>query len=539
MAIKGSLKEASLPDVIQLLALGKKTGCLAVADRQNFGYIYFGDGLISYASIVNRRDRLGDMLIANDRITTEELQKAITAQESFRDRKLGEILMDQGAVERSELEEYLRLQIEEAVYFLFTWTSGTFNFEAGVTPEHEDLLVKINPESLLLEGARRIDEWSLIEKKVPSFELIFAPEEERLQSSDASLSLNQQKILQLLDGERDINQVLEESGLGEFDVGKGLFGLITAGFVHRVGTSSTREAPRANEARVEEHRNLGIAFYKTDMLEEGLREFRRVADLRPAEGGAPFFLGLIALKQARWADAVTCFREAVDKGGPRPGALHNLGYALERVGELDEAETAFADAVSRARDNAQAMTGWGVVAVKRQEFGVAAGRLARARELIGEATPPKVWYWAMTLAHTGEGDLDAALDLAREGREAYPDHAVLANNLAVLLEGAGEVAEADQMLQAAFESEPSLPQLSKNLGDLRYRAGNYDEAQSAYERAAKLHPTLGDDLYFKLGNLAFKSQDSGRAKGYWEQATSINPGHQLARANLDMLEPPE
>ena len=33
MAIKGSLKEASLPDVLQLLALGKKTGCLAVSDR--------------------------------------------------------------------------------------------------------------------------------------------------------------------------------------------------------------------------------------------------------------------------------------------------------------------------------------------------------------------------------------------------------------------------------------------------------------------------------------------------------------------------
>ena len=67
MAIKGSLKEASLPDVIQLLSLGKKTGCLAVADRQNFGYIYFDEGLITYASIVNRRDRLGDILVASGR----------------------------------------------------------------------------------------------------------------------------------------------------------------------------------------------------------------------------------------------------------------------------------------------------------------------------------------------------------------------------------------------------------------------------------------------------------------------------------------
>jgi hypothetical protein len=44
MAIKGSLREASLPDVLQLLAMGQKTGCLSVTDRNNFGYIYFDRG---------------------------------------------------------------------------------------------------------------------------------------------------------------------------------------------------------------------------------------------------------------------------------------------------------------------------------------------------------------------------------------------------------------------------------------------------------------------------------------------------------------
>ena len=47
----------------------------------------------------------------------------------------------------------IRMQIEEAVYFLFTWSQGTFNFEADVYTERQDLLVSINPESLLLEGA--------------------------------------------------------------------------------------------------------------------------------------------------------------------------------------------------------------------------------------------------------------------------------------------------------------------------------------------------------------------------------------------------
>ena len=170
MAIKGSLKEASLPDVIQLLALGRKTGCLAVADRQNFGYTYFDDGRIIFASIVNRRDRLGDLLVRSGRISDAQLRAAVDRQAGERDRKLGEILVELGYITRAELEEHIRVQVEEAVYYLFTWSSGTFNFEAGVRPEREDFLVSINPESLLLEGARRVDEWSLIAKKIPTLD---------------------------------------------------------------------------------------------------------------------------------------------------------------------------------------------------------------------------------------------------------------------------------------------------------------------------------------------------------------------------------
>jgi len=73
MAIKGSLKEASLPDVLQLLAMGKKTGCLSVTHRNNFGSIYFDKGKICYAAIVNRRDRLGDILVKSGAISPAQL----------------------------------------------------------------------------------------------------------------------------------------------------------------------------------------------------------------------------------------------------------------------------------------------------------------------------------------------------------------------------------------------------------------------------------------------------------------------------------
>src|SRR5690348_14226058 len=215
MAIKGSLKEASLPDVLQLLALGQKTGCLSIADRQNFGYIFFDRGRICYASIVNRRDRLGDILVKHEKISQQQLEDGIhlQGQSKNREKKLGAILVEQGAITQGDLERYMRVQIEESVYFLFTWTQGTFNFEADVRPERQDFLVAINPESLLLEGARRVDEWSLIEKKIPSFDLIFALDKDRLAISEAKLTDTQQRLLPLLDGSRDVNQVIEDSGL--------------------------------------------------------------------------------------------------------------------------------------------------------------------------------------------------------------------------------------------------------------------------------------------------------------------------------------
>ncbi|HET7790568.1 MAG TPA: DUF4388 domain-containing protein [Gemmatimonadales bacterium] len=534
MAIKGSLKEASLPDVLQLLALGQKTGCLSIADRSNFGYIYFDKGRICYASIVNRRDRLGDILVKNGKISQEQLEAGVAQQGKERDKKLGQILVNQSVITQPELERYMRMQIEESVYYLFTWTAGTFNFEADVRPEQQDFLVSINPESLLLEGARRVDEWSLIEKKIPSFDLIFLVDRDRLAISEAKLTETQDRLLTLLDGSRDVNQVIEDSGLGEFEIGKALYGLITAGFLHRAGKTATAEDQRMSDARVEEHRNLGVAFYKTGMLDEASREFRRVTELRTGDANALFYIGLVALRQARWREAMEAFRQAAEKGGSRPAVLHNLGLAYEHMGRLDDAEAAYAEAAARTRSDPRVYLGWGVAALKRGDLGSAAGRLDRARELYAKDLPA-VWYWARSLAAAAAGEFEPAETLAEEGVAAHPSSAALRNNLAVLRELGGDLPGAEALVTAAIKDEPSQPQLSKNLGDLFYRQSRYDEAWVAYSRATELAPDLGDDVYFKLGNIAYKRNDRELAAELWRRALELNPGHELVKANLDTL----
>ncbi|HVE78803.1 MAG TPA: DUF4388 domain-containing protein [Gemmatimonadaceae bacterium] len=535
MAIKGSLKEASLPDVLQLLSMGKKTGCLSVTHRNNFGYIYFDRGRICYASIVNRRDRLGDILVKSGIIGQSQLDDAIKAQDKQRDKRLGELLVQQGAITREDLHAQIRLQIEEAVYYLFTWSQGSFNFEADIRPEEQDFLVSINPESLLLEGARRVDEWSLIEKKIPSFDVVFDLDRGRLAASGVALTVEQETITHLIDGRRDVAALVDESGLGEFEVGKALYGLATAGFLQRLGKSKPAE-PAVSEARVEEHRNLGIAFYKTGMLEEAMREFRRVAELRERDPAARFYTGLVLMRQGKWPDAANAFHEAASQRDAKPAVFHNLAYALERLGQYEEASAALDEAVRRGgAQDPRVQTSLGVLALRTGEVARADEILGAARGLWGKRPPSAAWFHFAALAAALAGSVDRAITLLVDGLTYHPHAGPLYNNLAVALERKGQYKDAATAVEKGVSEDGVLAQLHKNVGDLFYRAAQYEEALDAYQRAIKISPALGDDVYLKLGNIRYKRQEREEAIRCWERAIELDPTNAIVRTNLDAV----
>ncbi|HEU4722554.1 MAG TPA: tetratricopeptide repeat protein, partial [Gemmatimonadaceae bacterium] len=456
-------------------------------------------------------------------------------QDKARGKRLGELLVESGMLSREELHAQIRIQIEEAVYYLFTWTAGTFNFEGDVKPEEQDFLVSINPESLLLEGARRVDEWSLIEKKIPSFDLVFDIDRKKVAASDVELTREQEIVLDLLDGRRDVARVIDDSGLGEFDVGKSIYGLITAGFAHRVGRTKAAE-PAVSDGRVDEHRNLGVAFYKTGMLDEAMREFRRVAELRETDAASRFYIGLALSRQGRWEEAVQAFTECVAQPGARASALHNLAYALERLGRYDEAHKALDEAVRRGgTKDPRIQTSVGVIALRTGDVAGADQAFQVARPLFGTRPPTAAWFHYAALTAALLGELDRAVALLQEGIAAHPHAAALFNNLAAVHERRGQYPEALQVAERGVLEDSGLAQLHKNLGDLHYRAARYDDALESLQRAVKISPQLGDDVYLKLGNIRFKRQERGEAVRCWEEALALDPSNAIVRTNLDAV----
>jgi tetratricopeptide (TPR) repeat protein len=535
MAIKGNLREASLPDVLQLLAMGQKTGCLAVTDRSNFGYIYFDRGRITYASIVNRRDRLGDLLVKNGLVRATELAAAIEDQAQHPGLRLGEILIRRGAITREQLEQYIRIQIEEAVYFLFTWSQGSFYFEAEQRPDEGAMLVSINPENLLLEGARRIDEWSIIEKKISSLDLVF--ELDRSKAVEGiDLSDEQRKILPLIDGKRTVQDVVDESGMVEFDVGKSLFGLIQAGFAHPVGRRSVEPAREVPQARIDEHRNLGIAFYKTGMYEEATREFRRVAELQPHSLDSRFHLALIGLRKGDDRFAMRYLKEVIELGGSRAAALHDMSLALERMGRLPDARFAIEEAARLAPKRPQVLLSRAILLLKLEDVHSAAEAFAAYREALGEVRPPAAYFAFATLAEAAAGRLDAAVALGEEGAGLHTHSAGVHLHLGAVRERRGDWEQAEAAYRRATEEDADLPQAEKSLGDALYRRGAYDEAAAAYRRAIKLDPDLGDDVYFRLGNIHYKRMEREEAVKLWRRAVELNPQNTVVRTNLELVE---
>jgi hypothetical protein len=145
---------------------------------------------------------------------------------------MGEILLAIGAIAPKELERQVRLQIEAVVFELMSWREGFFRFEEGPVADDGPTMLQISTESLLMEGARRIDEWSRIADRVPS--LAAVPHLAPVVGDDASqldLLPSEWEVLTMIDGTHDLRGIAANLARSEFDVAKVVYGLVSTGVV--------------------------------------------------------------------------------------------------------------------------------------------------------------------------------------------------------------------------------------------------------------------------------------------------------------------
>lgn len=339
MAIEGALREFGLQDILQLLEMARKTGVLTLrSDAQDDeAVLHFDRGEIIYAQRRKSARRLGQQLLRAGKLTERELRRALELQERDPAQRLGRILLEMGSVDAADLEHHLRFQIEERVYDLLSWSDGRFHFEESSDIGAVEPQVRVRVDSVLMEGARRIDEWARLEATIPSAESIpvLAPTDGP-EAAPLELHPGEWEVLAEIDGERDVGRIAADLGKSSFDVARTIYGLV------RTGVVQVETRPRRIEATEFEDRIAEI----TSLLESGDADTagRLAAELgaaHPERADLALLEGRALAAQGRLRAATEAFARAVGLDPLSVEAHNRLGYAAARIGELGRAAKAW------------------------------------------------------------------------------------------------------------------------------------------------------------------------------------------------------
>src|SRR2546426_4151865 len=342
MAIEGPLRELGIHDVFQLLDLSRKTGALRVTSelRHNEGTIYFDNGVVVSAEIRSNPHPLGALLLRTGKITEADLERARDMQQRQGDRRrLGEILVALGVITKREVERQVRFQIEEVVFEVMSWNEGYFSFAEQVESKvPTELTVRIPVEALLMEGARRIDEWSRMENRIPHVGVVplLAPPPEG-GGGELDLLPPEWEVLALIDGERSIRGLSTELGRSDFEVAKTLFGLESAGVIVLVDPGTAKRgrpsvAGGLSELVAKTERALGAQDLHPPRAAAG-----QAGSKQPPDATLHLLLGPIHPAPSHAPAAAEELRRALRLDPMLAAAHRQLGFALVSMGRFKEA----------------------------------------------------------------------------------------------------------------------------------------------------------------------------------------------------------
>jgi len=242
--LQGNIERFTLPEIFQLVSASRKTGTLGIQRDDDIVMVYFKDGSVIYGYGPRKTYHIGRMLVDMGRISPEQLDESISIQaaEQSKNKRLGQILIDKRYIDRADLEQVIRKQVEELIFSLMSWDRGSFKFYEDQFPTDEEITVNLSTENVVLEGLRRLDEMTRVRDCLPEFATVFAvARSEPGQRREISLRPEEWNVLALVDGRRSINDIVAASSLESVDTLRHLSSLQLAGLIRPVEEKATEE----------------------------------------------------------------------------------------------------------------------------------------------------------------------------------------------------------------------------------------------------------------------------------------------------------
>ena len=217
-----------------MLGLQRQTGRLVIHRSNDSVEVYFKDGMVVFASsnCNGARSAVEALLRKSCKIPEDSLAHVMSISD-MTSQPIDRILVQEKLLEARAFADCLRRHTEAAVFKVMAWKDGEFFFEKAAPPRF-GVIMQLKVDDLLLEGARRADEWSLIQQKITHFDIVFEPmignAEELTTRGMSDVDL---KVFSYIDGRRTIQEIVDALGMGEFEVVKSMFILLSVNLIRR------------------------------------------------------------------------------------------------------------------------------------------------------------------------------------------------------------------------------------------------------------------------------------------------------------------
>lgn len=242
MALKGTFRDMALPDLMQLLGQGRRTGLLVVRNPRGITKrVWVFEGEVYAAASSDPREYLGHFLIAHGHINERQLEMAMATQEKT-GIKLGQILVSIGAVDQETLDRLLLMKIHETVFSLFLWKEAEFEFIEEEKITGAIAQARVDMTFLLMEGTRRADEYQRIAQAMPAglttvLELAgLYPSAELLEDHPIA-----SVMFERLDGSRNLNSIMLDIHSNEYETLTAALALVDAGVARITSVRETAD----------------------------------------------------------------------------------------------------------------------------------------------------------------------------------------------------------------------------------------------------------------------------------------------------------
>ncbi|HEY7677096.1 MAG TPA: DUF4388 domain-containing protein, partial [Candidatus Methylomirabilis sp.] len=261
MALEGTLGDFGLPDILQLISLQRKTGVLTLEAPDDAATVFLQDGAVVWARFRRHpmEERIRRLLPLRRLVTEAQMAEAERAQAET-GQPLRNVLVQRRLIPKEAWDQAVALEVQEGLYRLLGWREGSYRFETRTSLDlDEGRTPPLTTEMLLLEGFRRRDEWPAIARRIPRLEGVLQVVRPREEIDPGALSERERRVLALVDGRMRAADVVDGSGLGEFEACKVLASLIEAGLVG-LAPESGGEAAAAAPAPVAAARRFADAW---------------------------------------------------------------------------------------------------------------------------------------------------------------------------------------------------------------------------------------------------------------------------------------